>query len=44
MTIGQRIRDLRTKQGISLTELANRAGVAKSYISSVERGIQLNPS
>ncbi|MGG0484232.1 helix-turn-helix domain-containing protein [Priestia aryabhattai] len=44
MTIGQRIRNLRMKQGISLTELANRAGVAKSYISSVERGIQLNPS
>lgn len=44
MTIGQRIRELRKKQGISLTELANRAGVAKSYISSVERDIQLNPS
>ncbi|MFC3884754.1 helix-turn-helix domain-containing protein [Bacillus songklensis] len=29
---------------LSLTELANRAGVAKSYISSVERDIQFNPS
>ncbi|KKB35496.1 helix-turn-helix domain-containing protein [Bacillus thermotolerans] len=44
MTIGARIRELRLEKGLSLTELANRAGVAKSYISSVERQIQLNPS
>ncbi|MFK2826719.1 helix-turn-helix domain-containing protein [Bacillus sp. B190/17] len=44
MSIGERIRELRMKKGLSLTELANRAGVAKSYISSVERQIQLNPS
>ncbi|KAB7707362.1 DNA-binding anti-repressor SinI [Bacillus aerolatus] len=44
MSIGTRIRELRMKKGLSLTELANRAGVAKSYISSVERQIQLNPS
>ncbi|KAB7707343.1 DNA-binding anti-repressor SinI [Bacillus aerolatus] len=44
MTIGERIRELRMKKGLSLTELANRAGVAKSYISSVERQLQLNPS
>lgn len=44
MSIGERIRELRVQKGLSLTELANRAGVAKSYISSVERQIQLNPS
>ncbi len=44
MAIGKRIRELRMEQGLSLTELAKRAVVAKSYISSVERGIQLNPS
>ncbi|PAQ13812.1 transcriptional regulator [Bacillaceae bacterium SAOS 7] len=44
MAIGKRIRALRMERGLSLTELANRAGVAKSYISSVEREIQLNPS
>ncbi|OZI13524.1 transcriptional regulator [Bacillaceae bacterium SAS-127] len=44
MAIGKRIRALRVEQGLSLTELASRAGVAKSYISSVEREIQLNPS
>ena len=30
-------------KGISLTELAEKAGVAKSYISSIERNLQ-NPS
>lgn len=44
MSIGERIREMRIKKGLSLTELANRAGVAKSYISSVERQLQLNPS
>lgn len=42
--IGQRIKTLRKEKGISLSELANLAGVAKSYISSIERGIQNNPS
>jgi XRE family transcriptional regulator, master regulator for biofilm formation len=44
MSIGRRIQELRLKKGLSLTKLANRAGVAKSYISSVERDIQINPS
>ncbi len=44
MSIGERIRELRVGQGLSLTELASRASVAKSYLSSVERGLQLNPS
>jgi XRE family transcriptional regulator, master regulator for biofilm formation len=42
--IGQRIKSLRKEKGISLSELANLAGVAKSYISSIERDIQNNPS
>ncbi|MBO9128493.1 helix-turn-helix domain-containing protein [Bacillus sp. 165] len=42
--IGERIKQLRLQRGISLTELAERAGVAKSYISSIERNIQQNPS
>ena len=29
---------------MSLTELAERAGIAKSYISSIERNLQSNPS
>lgn len=29
---------------MSISELAEKAGVAKSYLSSIERGIQVNPS
>ncbi len=32
------------KKRMSLTELAARAGVAKSYLSSIERDLQSNPS
>lgn len=42
--IGQRIQMLRKRKGFSLTELSQRAGVAKSYLSSIERGLQQNPS
>jgi XRE family transcriptional regulator of biofilm formation len=42
--IGDSIRQLRVAKGLSISELAERAGVAKSYISSIERGIQKNPS
>ncbi|MBS4176441.1 helix-turn-helix domain-containing protein [Lederbergia citrea] len=42
--IGLRIRDYRKKKGMSLSELAEKAGVAKSYLSSIERNIQSNPS
>lgn len=42
--IGSRIKQLRHAKRWSLTELANRAGVAKSYLSNVERNIQSNPS
>ncbi|AIQ62615.1 HTH-type transcriptional regulator SinR [compost metagenome] len=42
--IGKKIQQLRKKKNYSLTELSERAGVAKSYLSSIERGIQQNPS
>lgn len=42
--IGKRVQQLRKEKGLSLTELAERAGVAKSYVSSLERDIQKNPS
>ncbi|KZZ85087.1 MULTISPECIES: helix-turn-helix domain-containing protein [Bacillaceae] len=42
--IGERIRKYRKERNLSLTELANRAGVAKSYLSSIERNLQTNPS
>lgn len=43
-TIGARIKKIRLRKGLSLTELAESAEVAKSYLSNVERGIQNNPS
>jgi XRE family transcriptional regulator of biofilm formation len=42
--IGKRIQELRSIKGLSLSQLAERAGVAKSYLSSIERDIQSNPS
>jgi XRE family transcriptional regulator of biofilm formation len=42
--IGKRIHELRLERGLSLSELADQAGVAKSYLSSIERDIQSNPS
>ncbi|MFD1707074.1 helix-turn-helix domain-containing protein [Siminovitchia sediminis] len=42
--IGQRIKEYRLQKKLSLSELAEKAGVAKSYLSSIERNIQSNPS
>lgn len=42
--IGDRIHQLRLQRHLSLSELAERAGVAKSYLSAIERFIQVNPS
>jgi XRE family transcriptional regulator, master regulator for biofilm formation len=42
--IGKRIQRLRQQMGLSISELADRAGIAKSYLSTIERDIQGNPS
>ncbi|MFC3041515.1 helix-turn-helix domain-containing protein [Virgibacillus xinjiangensis] len=42
--IGDKIKALRQEKKLSLSELAERANVAKSYLSSIERNIQTNPS
>lgn len=42
--VGHRIKLYRTNRNMSLSELAERAGVAKSYLSSIERELQSNPS
>lgn len=42
--IGEQVKRYRLERGLSLSELAERAGVAKSYLSSIERNIQSNPS
>lgn len=42
--IGDKIKQLRLDKKLSISELAERANVAKSYLSSIERNIQTNPS
>ncbi|ADU29907.1 helix-turn-helix domain-containing protein [Evansella cellulosilytica] len=42
--IGERVKRYRKEAGMTLTELADKAGVAKSYLSALERNIQTNPS
>lgn len=42
--IGDRVKRLRQEKRMSLSELAEQAGVAKSYLSSLERNLQTNPS
>ncbi|GMA61187.1 helix-turn-helix domain-containing protein [Alicyclobacillus fastidiosus] len=42
--IGERIKQLRLAKGLSLSELAELSGVAKSYLSAIERSLQGNPS
>jgi len=42
--IGDNIHKLRKKKGLTLTELAERAKVSKSYLSNIERNLNKNPS
>ncbi|WP_141430593.1 helix-turn-helix domain-containing protein [Bacillus sp. 03113] len=42
--IGDRVKKFRLEKKMSLSELAEQAGVAKSYLSSLERNLQTNPS
>lgn len=37
--LGRRIREVRTERGLTASALADRVGVTRSFISSVERGI-----
>ncbi|WP_310228336.1 helix-turn-helix transcriptional regulator [Brevibacillus nitrificans] len=42
--LGKCIQELRMQKGLSMSELAERSGVTKSYLNSLERGIKTNPS
>jgi len=42
--IGKNIQRIRAQNGITLSELAERAGISKSYLSSIERNVKQNPS
>jgi XRE family transcriptional regulator, master regulator for biofilm formation len=44
MVIGEQVKKYRLEKGLSISALAEKAGVAKSYISALERNIQQNPS
>lgn len=44
MMVGEKIKMYRLEKGMNMSELAERAGVAKSYLSTIERDIQKNPS
>ena len=41
---GKRLKELRESRGLSLSELAAQSGVAKSYLSNMERDKMTNPS
>ena len=43
-TLGTRVRELRTQTGVSMRDLAGRAGVSAGYISQIENGQATNPS
>ena len=42
--IGENIASLRKKKGLTLSELAERSNISKSYLSNIERNINKNPS
>ena len=41
--LGQAIKRLRTKQGLTQTQLAERAGVSQPYLSQLEAGAKEHP-
>lgn len=42
--IGKNIYELRRRMGLSLSELSEKAGISKSYLSNIERDVHKNPS
>lgn len=42
--LGELIGNKRKQKGLTLSELAKRAKISKSYLSSIERDLNLNPS
>jgi XRE family transcriptional regulator, master regulator for biofilm formation len=42
--IGNTIYKLRKQKGLTLSELAKRANLSKSYLSNIERNLNQNPS
>ena len=42
--LAERLRDLREKQGLSMSEIARRARISKAYLSQLEHGESTQPS
>ncbi|TLS35775.1 helix-turn-helix domain-containing protein [Pseudalkalibacillus caeni] len=42
--IGKNIMEIRKNRGYTLSELAEKARISKSYLSSIERNLNQNPS
>lgn len=42
--IGEKINQLRKQRKLTLSELAGRANISKSYLSNIERNLNQNPS
>lgn len=42
--IGRNINEIRKRKGLSLSELSEKSGISKSYLSNIERDIHKNPS
>ncbi|MGY4690611.1 helix-turn-helix domain-containing protein [Salibacterium sp. K-3] len=42
--LGQKLKLYRRKKRLSLSELSNRTGISKSYLSYIERDVKQNPS
>ncbi|NQD66211.1 helix-turn-helix domain-containing protein [Bacillus haikouensis] len=42
--VGEVLKYYRDERGMTINELSHLAGISKSYISSIERGLQKNPS
>jgi XRE family transcriptional regulator of biofilm formation len=42
--IGNNISALRKQRGLTLSQLSERTGVSKSYLSNIERNLKQNPS
>ncbi|WP_064091688.1 helix-turn-helix domain-containing protein [Rossellomorea aquimaris] len=42
--IGTNISEIRKRRGLTLSELAHRSNVSKSYLSNLERNLNQNPS
>jgi len=42
--IGENIHRIRKMRGLTLSELAERAQISKSYLSNIERNLNQNPS